>query len=247
MSAADIFGKDATKTWTTYAVELTFKHLVVGGIPSDRSVIEGWIRSRMELNDAAITELVEKTAQERGAMTPDEAVEIVLDSELAPSVNGFKRNENGELCLEGRTVKAALKEWANSSYPGTAFPGKSKVAVQTNKNGEESSALRKGLMRYLAEAVVVDEILIGLGVKEPSWVEERIKHIMVPGQGPRSSINRVEVVEGASIAFTVKVRDDFLPQEAWARIWSSGEAIGLGSDRGRSDGQFNLTRWEKIK
>ena len=65
MSAADIFGKDAGKVFTSYAVELTFKRLVVGGIPSDRSVIEGWIRSRMELNDAAITELVEKTAQER--------------------------------------------------------------------------------------------------------------------------------------------------------------------------------------
>lgn len=246
MSAADIFGKAAAGIFTRYAVELTFKHLVVGGIPSDRSVIEGWIRSRMELNDAAITELVEKTAQERGVMSPDEAVEIVLDSDLAPSVNGFKRNENGELCLEGRTVKAALKEWSNSSYPGTAFPGKSKIAAQVNKKGEESSPVRKGLMNYLAETVIVEEVLIGLGVKEPSWVEERIKHVMTP-QGPRSSLNRVEVVEGASIAFTVKVRDDFLPQEAWARIWSSGEAIGLGSDRGRSDGQFNLTRWEKTK
>ena len=235
MSAADIFGKDAGKVFTSYAVELTFKHLVVGGIPSDRSVIEGWIRSRMELNDAAITELVEKTAQERGVMSPDEAVEIVLDSELAPSVNGFKRNENGELCLEGRTVKAGLKEWSNSAYPGTKFPGKTGI-----------EGLRKGLMRYLAEAVVVEPVLIGLGVKEPSWVEERIKHVMTP-QGPRSSINRVEVVETPSISFTVRVRDDFLPQEAWARIWSSGEAIGLGSDRGRSDGQFNLTRWEKIK
>lgn len=246
MSAADIFGKPATGMWTYYAVDLTFKHLVVGGIPSDRSVIEGWIRSRMELNDAAITELVEKTAQERGVLTPDEAVDIVLDSELAPSVNGFKRNDNGELCLEGRTIKAALKEWSNSAYPGTSFPGKSKIAAQVNKRGEESSPLRKGLMRYLAETVIVEERLIGLGVKEPSWVEERIKHVATP-QGPRSSINRVEVVETPSISFTVRVRDDFLPQDAWARIWSSGEAIGLGADRGRSDGQFELTRWEKIK
>lgn len=29
--------------------ERTFAHLVVGSVPSDRSVIEGWIRSRMEL------------------------------------------------------------------------------------------------------------------------------------------------------------------------------------------------------
>ena len=36
-------------------------------------------------------------------------------------------------------------------------------------------------MRYLAEAVVVEDILIGLGVKEPTMVEERIKHVMTPG------------------------------------------------------------------
>lgn len=234
MAASDIFGKAAEQTYTRYRVGLQFKHLIVGGIPSDKSVIEGWIRSRMDLGDAAIAELVSQTAAERGVMTPDEAIEAVMSSDLAPSVNGFKRDENGQLCIEGRIVKAALKEWANSAYPGTKFPGK------TNIEG-----LRKGLMRYLAEAVVVEDILIGLGVKEPTMVEERIKHVMTP-QGPRSSINRVEVVERPAITFTIAVRDDFITEEAWARIWSVGEGIGLGSDRGRSDGQFEITEWQRL-
>lgn len=234
MSAADIFGKAAAASHTRYRATLQFKHLIVGGIPSDKSVIEGWIRSRMDLGDASIVELVDQTVAERGVLTPDEAVEAVMASELAPSVNGFKRDENGELCIEGRIVKAALKEWANSAYPGTKFPGKTKI-----------EGLRKGLMRYLAEAVTVEELLIGLGVKEPTEIEERIKHVMTP-QGPRSSINRVEVVERPQVTFTVKVRDDFIPEEAWARIWSVGEGIGLGSDRGRSDGQFDLVGWERI-
>lgn len=234
MAASDIFGKAADKTYTRYRVSLQFKHLIVGGIPSDKSVIEGWIRSRMDLGDAAIAELVSQTAEERGVMTPDEAIEAVMASDLAPSVNGFKRDENGQLCIEGRIVKAALKEWANSAYPGTKFPGKTKI-----------EGLRKGLMRYLAEAVVVEDILIGLGVKEPTMVEERIKHVMTP-QGPRSSINRVEVVERPAITFTIAVRDDFITEEAWARIWSVGEGIGLGSDRGRSDGQFEITEWQRL-
>lgn len=234
MAAIDIFGAKFDQ-YTHYRVELRFKNLVVGGVPSDRSVIEGWIRSRLELNDAAITELVEQTVEERGVLTPDEAVEAVMASELAPSVNGFKRDENGQLCLEGRQVKAALKEWANSAYPGVKFPGKVKV-----------EGLRKGLMNYLAETVIVDEYLIGLGVKEPTRVEERVKHVRTP-QGPRSAVNRVEVVAEAAITFTVRVRDDFLPQEAWARIWQVGEGIGLGADRGRSDGQFELLTWEKVK
>lgn len=234
MAASDIFGKAAEATYTRYRVSLQFKHLIVGGIPSDKSVIEGWIRSRMDLGDAAIADLVEQTATERGVLTPDEAIEAVMDSDLAPSVNGFKRDENGQLCIEGRIVKAALKEWMNSSYPGTKFPGKSKI-----------EGLRKGLMRYAEEAVRVPEILIGLGVKEPTRIEERIKHVMTP-QGPRSSINRVEVVERPGIEFTIDVRDDFIPEDAWARIWSVGEAIGLGSDRGRSDGQFDLTEWRRL-
>lgn len=234
MAASDIFGKAAAQTYTQYRATLRFKNLIVGGIPSDKSVIEGWIRSRMDLGDAAISELVEQTVEERGVLTPDEAIEAVMQSELAPSVNGFKRDDNGQLCIEGRIVKAALKEWMNSAYPGTKFPGKTKI-----------EGLRKGLMRYAAEAVRVDDLLIGLGVKEPTTIEERIKHVMTP-QGPRSSINRVEVVEQPEVTFTISVRDDFIPEDAWARIWSVGEAIGLGSDRGRSDGQFELTEWQRL-
>lgn len=235
MSAADIFGKAAAGTYTTYRATLDFKHLIVGGIPSDRSVIEGWIRSRMELGDAAIADLVAQTVEDRGVLSPDEAVAAVMESELAPSVNGFKRHpDTGELCIEGRIVKAALKEWANSAYPGTKFPGKVKV-----------EGLRKGLMRYLAEAVIVDDLLIGLGVDEPDRIEERVKHVSTP-QGPRSTITRVEVVERPMITFTLRVRDDFLPVDAWARIWSVGEGIGLGADRGRSDGQFNLAEWTRL-
>lgn len=234
MAARDIFGAAAAKNETTYRATLTFKHLIVGGIPSDKSVIAGWLRARMDLGDAAIADLVEQTVAERGVMTPDEAIETIMASDLAPSVNGFKRHpDTGELCIEGRIVKAALKEWANSAYPGVKFPGKANI-----------EGLRKGLMRYLAEAVTVEDILIPLGVTQPAMVEERVKHVMTP-QGPRSSINRVEVVSQPTITFSLRVRDDFIPDEAWARIWVVGESIGIGADRGRSDGQFDLLTWEK--
>jgi hypothetical protein len=245
VSAADIFGKDAEGTYTRYRATLQFTHVIVGGIPSDRSVIEGWIRSRLELGDAALAELVDQTVEDRGVITPDEAVAAVMGSELAPSVNGFRRDDTGQLCIEGRIVKAALKEWSNSAYPGLNFPGKSKVAAYKNAKGEEKAPLQKGLMRYLSEAVIVDDLLVGLGVTEAARVEERIKHVTTR-QGPRSTITRVEVVERPTITFTLRVRDDFLPREAWARIWAVGEGIGLGADRGRSDGQFELTEWVKV-
>lgn len=241
MSARDIF-PTAAQNETAYRARLRFKHLIVGGIPSDPSVIRNWIRSRMELGDAALEELVAQTVQERGVLTPDEAMDAVLASDLAPSVNGFLRDDNGELCIESRIIKAALKEWANSAYPGTDWPGKSKYL--SNRRGD-ASIVKKGLMRYLSEAVVVEDVLVGLGVKEPFKVEERVKHVMT-AQGPRSTLNRVEVVLQPEITFHMRVRDDFLPDEAWARLWTVGEGIGLGSDRGRSDGQFELQEWTRL-
>lgn len=240
MSAADIFGDVKADFITDYRVALQVRNLIVGGIPSDPSVIRKWLEARMDLGDTALAELLATTVAERDApMTAQEKVDALMASAQAPSVNGFKRDENGELCYEGRCMKAAIKEAANSSYPGTDYPGK-KAATDAKNVGA-----RKGLMSTLAERVFVREHLIGLGVKEPSWVEERIKHVMTP-QGPKSAINSVEVVERPLITFTLRVHDDFLPREAWAKIWQRLEDIGVGSDRGRSDGQFDLVEFERI-
>ena len=242
MSAKDLFPK-AEGIYTTYRATIRFSHLVVGGVPSDRSVIEKWIRARVDDGDQAVAELIDKTVRERGVIQTQDAVNAVLDSELAPSINGFKRTEAGALALEGRQVKAALKEWGNSAFPGTKFPGK-------------PADIRKGFMRFASETIMVPEVLIPLtyldpetgeveNVTEPTEVEERVKHVMTP-QGPRSSINRVEVVARPTIQCHFDVRDDFFPQEAWARVWQVGEAIGLGADRGRSDGKFTLEAWDKV-
>lgn len=233
VAATDIFkSSKAGSIYTTYRATIQFTHLVVGGIPSDRSVIKGWIRSRLDADDAAIRELIDQTVAERGVLKVKDGIDAVLESDLAPSINGFKRDEDGQLCLEGRNVKAALKEWGNSAYPGTKFPGK-------------PADIRKGFMRYAAETIMVPEVLIPMGVTEPTRVEERVKHVMTP-QGPRSSINRVEVIERPRVTFHVDVRDDFFPVEGWARVWQVGEAIGLGADRGRSDGKFTLEEWQRL-
>lgn len=237
MSAADIFSDVKSDLVADYRATLQVRELIVGGIPSDPSVIRKWIETRMDLDDAALAELLAETIKDRDApMTVQEKVDALMASPTAPSVNGFKRNENGELCYEGRCMKAAIKEAANSSYPGTDYPGKASAKGVSN---------RKGLMSTLAERVFIREHMIGLGVKEPSRVEERIKHVMTP-QGPKSAINTVEVVERPLVTFTIRVHDDFLHREAWAKIWQRLEDIGIGSDRGRSDGQFDLVEFERI-
>lgn len=242
MSALDLFkdaGVNVNTDVTTYQVELQVRNVLVGGVPASESVIRKWLESRLEVRDAALEEMLQRTLKERFPnQTPplEKQIEALMEDPDGPSINGFKRDQvTGELQYEGRCMKAAFKEFANSAYPGTDWPGKTKVAA----------GFRKGLMNTLAERVFIPEVGIGLGVKEPDRVEERIKHVMTP-QGPKSAINRVEIVERPHLEFTVRVHDDFLPQEAWARIWERGEDIGIGADRGRSDGQFDLVRWEKV-
>lgn len=252
MGAVNVFkdmGIKADSQVTTYKVSLKIRNLLVGGVPANESVIRGWLRTRLEMDDQALEELVKETLAERGVETfesTDEALDALMEKQDAVSVNGFKRDpQTGELMVEGRCIKAGLKEWANSSYPGTEWPGKTAV----------SKGFRKGLMSTLAERVFVEEIYVGTGVKGSevsntpgegaAWVEERIKHVMTP-QGPKSALNRVEVIYQPTLTFTLKVHDDFLPLEAWARILERGEDIGLGADRGRSDGQFDLLSFEKV-
>lgn len=236
MSAVTIFG--APTTVTRYRVQLQVRDKLVGGVPSSKSVIKGWLKSRLDVGDRDLEEITAKTLADRfpdRQPSADELTEALLESDAAPSINGFKRTATGELAYESRCMKAALKEFANSAYPGTDWPGKKKIAA----------AFRKGLMSTIAERVFVEGIYIPLGVTEPSGVEERIKHVMT-AQGPRSSINRVEFVQSPLIEFELKVHDDDALSEVWPRLWERGEDIGVGSDRGRSDGRFELVCWERI-
>lgn len=252
MGATDVFatkGVDLKGNVTSYEVTIQFRHLLVGGVPANPSVIKGWLRARMDLGDEVLQEIVDKTLMERFAdknPSTDEVLEELLKQEDLVSVNGFKRNENLELCLESRCIKAALREWANSTYPGTDWDGK-KEAPGISK--------RKGLMSTLEERIFVPGVLVSTGVKAselskepeqgPAWIEERVKHVQTP-QGPKSAISRVEVILRPTITFLFRVHDDFLGLQAWGRIMQRAEDIGLGSDRGRSDGQFDLVSFENM-
>lgn len=235
MSARDIFGSKGASSFTRYNVELQVHDKLIGGIPKDPDTIRKWLESRIAQGaDLALQQTVEETV---AAMTTDEGEQPsfgdVLD-EVARQTeggNGFK-SSNGELVYEGRCMKSALKEAANVAYPGTNWPGK-------------PAGIKKGLMRYLAERVFVEDQYIGLGVENPSGTEQRIKHIMT-AQGPRTAINVVDFVEQPKLTFVVSVLDDFLPAEAWARIWQTAEQIGIGADRARSDGKFELVAWDRL-
>lgn len=234
MAAIDIFGAKAEGAFTKYHVEVQVLDRLVGGIPKDPDTILGWLRSRLEMEDRVLIELAYETAAAIEADTGTRPGSEELLHAVAREFEGGKtfKRADGQLVYEGRCMKAALKEASNVVYPGTDWPGKPK-------------GIRKGLMRRLAESVFVEDQFISLGVSAPSGTDQRVKHIMGP-QGPRSAIDVYDYVDKPHLSFTVSVLDDFLPQEAWARIWPTAERIGIGADRSQSFGKFELIAWERI-
>jgi len=237
VSARDIFGGTTAldPAFTRYHVELQVRDKLIGGVPKDPDTIKKWLQARLDLDDRAILELTEETAAamqaEKGERpSGDELVEAV--ARQFEGGNGFKTID-GSLVYEGRCMKAALKEAVNVAYPGVDFPGKAQFG----------KGFRKGLRSAFEERVFVDDLYIPLGVDRASGTEQRIKHVMTP-QGPRSAINVVDYVTKPRLQCTVRVLDDFLPTDAWGRIWQCCEEIGIGADRARSDGKFDLLAWE---
>jgi hypothetical protein len=237
VSANEIF-KGKTR-WSTYKAE---HHLdtLVGGIPKDPDTIRAWLKSKLEIGEAEIVAIADETiaamgwtAADLGSKELDEVVDAVLARDTKG--NSFKQVK-GELVIEGRQIKAAIKEAANSLYPG--------VKKWPDHPGEGT---RKGLGNYLVERVEVWERYIPIGRKEPDIVgEQRIKHITGP-TGKRSTINVVDLCEEVDISFTVKVLDDFINDELWGQIWEYVELGGIGADRARGDGRGQLTKWTKVK
>lgn len=196
--------------------------VICGGVPTDPKVAEGWLKTKLGIdNDRLIQEMVAETMIERG-VTPEEAVTLV---NAQKNLNGFKRDENG-LYIEGRQLKAALKEAVN-------------VAVAANKLEKRGwGKTNKGLLGYLAEHVFVVEERLHLGVTEATGINQRFVHTF-RGTG----IQYEEYVENADINFTVISDHDFSDKE-WATIWLCGERQGIGASRSQGYGQYEVTRWE---
>lgn len=237
MGANEIFG--GKSRWTTYKAEYHLDTLV-GGIPKDPDTIRQWLKARLELGETEILAIADETIQQMGWTAGDlgsEQLDELVDTVMARDTKGNSfKSVNGQLVIEGRQIKAALKEAANALYPGvTKWPG------------HPGAVTKKGLASYSVERVEIWERYLPLGRDKPDIVgEQRIKHISGP-QGKRSTINVVDLCEDVNIAFTVKVVDDFIGEELWGQLWEYVELGGIGADRARGDGRGSLTKWTKVR
>ena len=196
---------------------------IVGGVPTDPKVAEGWLRTKLGGTDDRVREMVAEVMVERG-VTAAEATGIV---NMNQHLNGFKRDENG-LYIEGRQLKAALKEAASCAMAVDKL--KSKGWGKTNK----------GLLNFMAEHVFVVEERLYLGATEATGINQKFVHTF---RG--SGIQYEEYVTNARIDFTV-IADHLFEDSDWAAIWTSGEQQGIGASRSQGYGRYDVTRWTTI-
>jgi hypothetical protein len=216
-----------------YRVTIDFAHRLMGGTPRDPKVIEGWIKSKMGLEEGAeLRALVVRTMTEMGHDLGPATTSADLDAAIAATVadkstNGFKRDQHG-LYVESRTVKSMLKENVNILYGAQKF-----------------GPTRKGARGYVAERVFVEEDRLPLDRQEPDGVELFIGHVTGP-QGMRATLTYYEYCERPSLTFTVMSLEDCLTPAQWEAIFEQAEQNGLGSLRSQGYGRFRLRSVEPV-
>lgn len=197
--------------------------MLVGGVPSDPKVAEGWIRAKVKDTEDRIQEMIARTVIERG-VTTEEAIKIVNEMK---NLSGFKRTADGELYIEGRQVKAAMKEAVSVA----AGAGKIK---QTGWG-----VTKKWIKGFFPEHFFVLETTIPLGVNAPTGILQQFPHTY-----NGSSIQYQEYVEDVTIQFTV-ITDWKFTKKDWAMLWLTGEQQGLGASRSQGYGTYSVVRWDE--
>lgn len=217
----------------TFETELRFRTLR-GGIPSDPDVAAGWIRTKFTDTDDMVLEAVAKTMADRGIDENAAAEEVAKNKHL----NGFVRHPaDGQLCILGRHVKAALKEAASVRWP-------------KHRNWGPSN---KSTLSYVAEHIFVPDGYIRLWtpddepVMEPHDAPQDFVHTF-RGSGIKITEQLTDVVARFRIRadFDMPLVDNDPEKHSWGAIWVTGEQQGIGADRSQGYGTYEVTRFDPI-
>lgn len=235
----DVFAKFRAEAYP-YAYEVQLElDTIAGGTPTDPKVAMGWLQSRLGIDGE---ELARRTAQvmaERGASVND-AIEAVVDHD---HLNGFKRTRNGILYVEGRQIKAMMKEAGSIAVSVGAL----------DKRGWGST--NKGLSGFFAEHFfVADDVVLITDLDgtpltkpngtEPSGAETEVNQRFVHtfrGNG----IQYEEWCTNVLISYTI-MADYEMKEKDWAMIHLKGGFNGLGSSRSQGFGRFTTVKFNQI-
>lgn len=242
-----------------FDVGLYVGHLV-GGVPTDPNKIEGWLRSKVEAKDEIIREMVAEAIVDRGlqAAEGESADDVSLTEKAIADVvankhlNGFKRLPDGTLYIEGRQVKAMIKEAANIRWPANRW-GPTKKGTK-NFFAEHLFVMEDILPIYAPDEVpdtvaapngepmtLVRPTDLGRVYIKPTDIQQRFVQSRFG-----SSITLEEFVEPALIRFTLFTDHEFSKDE-FGELFVTGETNGLGASRSQGYGRFAVVEWRKQK
>lgn len=203
---------------------------LMAGIPLNPKVAEGWLRSRLGIdNDVLIQREVGGLMAETG-VTLEEATRLV---DANRHMNGFKRDpERGEeLYIEGRQLKAAIKEAAS-------------VARAVGKLPDRWGLTKKGIVNFVAEHICVVEERLYLGVTDVA-PEDVIQSFPKNPKTQQTGIQYTESAPDVKVDFTI-CTDYVFSDEEWAMLWLTGEQQGIGATRSQGYGRYDVTRWDRL-
>lgn len=203
--------------WDYYRLVVKLED-IAGGLPVDPRLIDAWQQARWD--KAKVRPEDPQTVEE--AVANSQALVAGLPEEKGWTT--FARDHKGHLCLEGRQVKAALKEAANITKTLLPIGGKTVP-----------------LRARLAERVFVVERLIPLLPErtEADDVLERAIHVMT-AQGPRDALKRTDICKDVELVCTLKVLHDGLFTHGLLKeLLGYAGQNGLGADRSQGFGCFD--------
>lgn len=207
---------------------------ILGGTPTDPKVIEGWIKTKLgQTSEQSVQEAVAQTMAERGITMDEAAKEVSINKKL----NGFKRDPERGLYIEGRQLKACLKESASVAMNA----GKLVPVNDAGNKVKGWGTTNKGLLSWFPEHVFVLDDRIYLGRQEPDGINQKF---VVTFRG--TGIQYEEYVDDVTITATVTTDYDFTDQQL-AMIWLTAEQIGLGASRSQGYGRFQVVSWEEAR
>jgi len=207
--------------YTKYRVALRYRDRVYGGLPLNEDILKSWIESKL-IDDK---DFIRKVSGEVQA-SPEDELETALDK----NTTGFKRDDEG--CYHGDyQIKAHIKHAAS-------------LLKIYQKNRGTKDTIKEALF------VKPEKIYIG---KQPDGVETFCGNVNTP-QGKRSILKASEYFEKADITFDFWVLDvrlgggnkKGLTDGEIKDIFTFGQELGIGSNRGFEKGKYDLLKLIKL-
>ena len=256
--AGNVFKEYDERAWP-YKFTVGFRiGAIAGGIPSDPMIAESWIKTKIAgKSEEDYRAMVAQTMLDRN-VTLDEAV---AQANIMKNLNGFKRDTELGMYIEGRQVKAAMKEAVSVAC---ASP-ENKLDIRSWGN------TRKYLTNYLPEHVFVDDLRVYLfhasdhpregcasdcedckegrvyKAGDPFHEKTRVMQTFPVNEKTRQSgIQYTEVCEDVYIEFTVRTDHPFTYEE-WAMIWLTGQYQGVGALRAMGMGVYEPVKFTQIR